>query len=250
MKRAIVLQHVPVEGPGRIADGLTRMGYAVECLHLHAGDPVPQAIAEDDILVVMGGPMGVNAEDGERYPFLQRELDLLRHAIRLDRAVLGICLGSQLLAHAAGARIYRNMQDGRWVREVGWAPVSFPEAARHPELSGLSSSEVMLHWHGDTFDLPPSATLLASTTLCRHQAFRLNQNGAPGRQVGLQFHCEVDVPTIEAWVREDAAYVAAANGPDGAARILSDTARFEPHHRQVSIRLIDSILRAITAVRA
>lgn len=249
MKRAIVLQHAPFEGPGRIADVLTHLGYVVEGRHLYAGDPVPQDISEHDVLVVMGGPMGVNDEDLRQHPFLVRELELLRRVIAADRPALGICLGSQLIAHAAGARVYRNMRGEQWVREVGWAPVEFLGVDRHPELAGLAHHEVMLHWHGDTFDLPPAATLLASSAHCRHQAFRLNQCDRSARQVGLQFHCEVDAATIETWVREDAAFVGQAHGPAGATRILSDTARYEPYHRQVSLRLIDNILRAITAPR-
>jgi GMP synthase (glutamine-hydrolysing) len=247
MKRAIVLQHVPFEGPGRIAEALERVGYDILIRRLCDGDPVPADMAEQEVLVVMGGPMGVNDEDLARYPFLSQELDLLQRSIVADRAVLGVCLGSQLLARAAGARVFRNLHQGRWVREVGWAPVAFHDVDRRQELAGLSASEVMLHWHGDTFDLPAGATLLASTDGCRNQAFRLTHGGRPGRQIGLQFHCEVDAPTITDWLREDADYVASTLGADGAARIRDDTARYEPHHRQVSRRLLDNIVAALIA---
>src|SRR4029077_5459438 len=105
-------------------------------------------------------------------------------------------------------------------REVGWGFVDFLGAGREPALAGLGARELVLHWHGDTFDLPAVAVHLASTPVCRHQAFRLGR-----RQFGLQFHCELEAPTIAVWVREDADYVRAANGPEGPGRILADTER-------------------------
>ena len=242
MPRALVLQHVPAEGPGRIADALAIAGYAVEVRHLHASMAVPEELGEEEILVVMGGPMGVNEADMIRHPFLAGEIVLLRRAIAANQPVLGICLGAQLLAHAAGGRVHRNMQGGTWVREVGWDSVAFHGVARHPELAGMPRSEVMLHWHGDTFDLPEGATLLASSERCRNQAFRLNHRGRPGRQIGLQFHCEVDVPTIRDWLRQDAEYVADALGAGGHERVLSDSARYEGRHRQVAGRLLGNMV--------
>jgi GMP synthase (glutamine-hydrolysing) len=108
---------------------------------------------------------------------------------------------------------------------------------REPALAGLRASELVLHWHGDTFDMPAGAVHLASTPICRHQAFRLGQ-----RQLGLQFHCELERDTIAAWVREDADYVREANGPEGGARILADTEKFYGAARPVWDRLLGNIL--------
>jgi GMP synthase-like glutamine amidotransferase len=199
------------------------------------------------VLVVMGGPMGVADLGDPAYPFLDAEVELLRRRIAADAPVLGVCLGAQLLAHAAGARVYPNTRPSARpggaplrVYEVGWAPVDFL-AAGEPALAGLGAHEVMLHWHGDTFELPAGATLLASTPQCRNQAFRL------GRRIyGVQFHCEVDRPLVEAFTREDAAYIAQANGPEGQARIAADTDRLFARFREVSGRLIANLVDQLT----
>ncbi len=219
MQRAIVLVHVPREGCARIGDHLRGRGIAVTEVLLYAGQAVPAAVGADDLLVVMGGPMGVGDLGDPQYPFLAREVALLRRCLAEDRRVLGICLGSQLLAHAAGARVYPNHKLGRpdeRVREVGWFPVDLHGTAGDPMLRGLPPRVMQLHWHGDTFELPAGAVHLASTPECRHQMYRIGR-----RQVGIQFHPEVDRPTIAAWCAEDAAFACLAHGPGTPERILS-----------------------------
>jgi GMP synthase (glutamine-hydrolysing) len=240
--RAIVLQHTPTEGPERVAVLLGQRDIPCEVRALHRGDPVPSAVGPGELLIVMGGPMGVADAGSPRYPFLAPEIDLLRGLIGEDTAVLGICLGSQLLAAAAGAAVYPNTQlgpDGRpeAAREVGWGPVDLLGVDREPAFAGLRATELVLHWHGDTFDLPAGAVHLASTPVCRHQAFRLGR-----RQFGLQFHCELERETVATWVREDADYVREANGADGGARILADTERLYATARPVWDRLLGNIL--------
>jgi GMP synthase (glutamine-hydrolysing) len=242
VKRAFVLQHTPTEGPERVAELLEARGLAIDVRHLYKGDALPGRIEKDELVVAMGGPMGVGDIADPRYPFLAPEIALLREALARDRAILGICLGSQLLAAAAGARVYPNMRrgsDGAPVpaREVGWGPVDFLNVAREPALAGMRAQEMVLHWHGDTFELPRGAAHLASTPVCRNQAFRLGW-----RQFGLQFHCELAVDTVSTWVREDAAYVAEANGEGGGARILADTALYFAEARSIWNRLLGNII--------
>jgi len=249
MKRAVVLQHVEMEGPARIADVCRERGLAVETRALHAGAAVPDSVGPDEILVIMGGGMGVGDRDDPRYPFLHPEIALVRRALDAGRAVLGVCLGAQILAHAAGARVYPNVRPGRApgegdvrVREVGWGPVRFLGVEREPALAGLSATEVVLHWHGDTFDLPAGAVHLAETDLCRHQAFRLGQ-----RAFGLQFHVEVDGATARRWAVEDADFVCAARGPDGPARVIAESARLADGARAAGDRLIGNIVGCMQA---
>jgi GMP synthase (glutamine-hydrolysing) len=242
VKRAIVLQHTPIEGPERIAELLAECGFVLDVRHVFRGDAVPEHIEKGDLLIVMGGPMGVGDIDDPRYEFLAREITLLREAIARDRPVLGICLGAQLLAAAAGARVYPNTRraaDGAVVlaREVGWGPVDFTSGAPEPALAGLPARQMVLHWHGDTFDLPRGAMPLASTSVCRNQAFRLGW-----KHFALQFHCELPKEAVAVWVREDAAYVREANGEGGAARILADTERYYAEARPGWERLLRNII--------
>jgi GMP synthase-like glutamine amidotransferase len=235
MSRAFVLQHAPHEGPGRVAELLAERGFDCDVRHLYRGDAPPPAPAAGEPVIVMGGPMGVGDAGDARYPFLAGEIAFLRTLVSRDHPVLGVCLGAQLLAAAAGARVYPNP-----VREVGWGPVDFIGVDREPALAGLSAREMMLHWHGDTYDLPAGAAHLASTPACRHQAFRVGR-----RQFGLQFHCELAPATIAAWVDADADYVRGA-GTDGA-RILADTDRWFAPARPVWDRLLRNIIAQLLA---
>jgi GMP synthase (glutamine-hydrolysing) len=194
----------------------------------------------------MGGPMGVSDVDGEDFPFLRQEIDLLERRVRADAPTLGICLGAQLLAAAAGARVHQNTRPARdgsgrseRVLEVGFADVTFDAAEEGALLEGIPRVAPMFHWHGDTFDLPEKARLFASTAACKAQAFRLKQ-----RLFALQFHPEVEPGDIAGLLGIDEAYAVAACGPDAARSILSDTERLMPAFRSVGDRLLANIVIA------
>jgi GMP synthase-like glutamine amidotransferase len=244
MKRAVVLQHAEFEGPAAIAEIVVQEGYSLDVRALHRGDPVPRDLGRDDLLVVMGGSMGVADLDRPEYSYLPAEVELLERRIREDAPSLGVCLGAQLLAHAAGAAVYpmRSEDSNRRVYEVGWAPITFHGTKNEGVLAGLPSEAPVLHWHGDTFDLPANARLLASSARCRHQGFQLGR-----RLFGLQFHCELAAGDIEVFLREDAEYVRQANGAAGIEQLRQDTVRYVDSFRSLGDRLLQNILRAMIA---
>ena len=183
----IALQHLAFEDLGRFANVLTRAGHAID--YRQAG---PSALSADewrhaDLVVVLGGPIG--AYDTATYPWLAEEIAGLRERLALQRPTLGLCLGAQLMARALGARVYPSGHT-----EIGWAPVDLSAAGRASCLAALDG-EPVLHWHGDTFDLPPGAELLASTARTPHQAFRHGRHA-----LALQFHPEADPARIEPWL--------------------------------------------------
>ncbi|MFD5829795.1 type 1 glutamine amidotransferase [Lentzea sp. NPDC060358] len=173
---SVVIQHVPFEGPGLITPALFAVGSTVSVVRADLGDDLPAA-AQLDVLVVMGGPMG--ALDDHEHPHLARERELIADCVRLGKPVLGVCLGAQLLAAALGARVHRGP-----VEEIGAGTVEIT-ATDDPVLSPFGPSLPVVHWHGDTFDLPEGARLLARSDLYAHQAFRC------GTAYGLQFHVEI-----------------------------------------------------------
>jgi GMP synthase (glutamine-hydrolysing) len=193
MKPIPIIRHVSHEAAGTLEESLAEAGLEFRYLDLF---DQPPSDARLDIeaapgLVVMGGPM--NVDETAKYPFLAAEVEWIRQAVRRRRPVLGICLGSQLLAKAMGAKVFANP-----VKEIGWYTIELtPAAADDPLLAGCGQSLTVFQWHGDTFDLPPGAISLAEGSACRNQAFRVGDCA-----YGLQFHLEVTPPMLDDWLRE------------------------------------------------
>lgn len=176
--RAHILQHVPFEGPASIGTWLGARGASVSTTRLYEA-PVFPAPGEVDWLVIMGGPMSVN--DEAELPWLVAEKRFVGQVMAAGKTVVGICLGAQMIANVAGARVYRNAQ-----KEIGWLQVT-REPGRLPALGeALPASYEAFHWHGETFDLPRGAVRLARTEGCLNQMFLLGD-----RVLGVQFHLEV-----------------------------------------------------------
>jgi GMP synthase (glutamine-hydrolysing) len=184
-------RHVPFEGLGYIADALGEHGLDCRIIDLWQDSPEMPDMAAVSGLIFMGGPMSVNDD----LPWLRQEERLIRKAAERGVPVLGVCLGAQLIARALGARVYRNR-----AKEIGWFDIDqHAGAARDPLFRGLPSRATVFHWHGENFDLPSGAELLASSEACAHQAFRCGTN-----IYGLQFHLEVTPEMIADWCRQDA----------------------------------------------
>jgi GMP synthase-like glutamine amidotransferase len=181
-----VLQHAAFEGPGEIAAWATQRGHAVSVHHLYRGDALPP-LNDFDLLVIMGGEM--NIYQYRDWPWLKPESAFIRSALTAGKKAVGICLGAQLIADALGARVVQNSE-----HELGWLPVSWTDDARtaFPELPAEAT---VLHWHGDTFELPAGATRLASSEGCPEQGFFI-----PGKCLAMQFHMEVDTTLVKEFV--------------------------------------------------
>jgi GMP synthase-like glutamine amidotransferase len=216
----LVLQHAECESPGVFGDELDARGIWTVVVELDRGEQ-PPPIDDFDALIVMGGPMSVN--DDASLPWLRREKRLIADFVERDRPYWGVCLGAQLLAASLGARVYEGPTP-----EVGVLPVDLEPAGRlDPVFSALPSRFLSLQWHGDTFDLPGGADLLASSPAYRHQAFRW------GRAYGLQFHLEVSVDDVREWAQIPA-YEQALAAALGAEALTSPTEDLEARHDVMS----------------
>jgi len=185
----IVVQHAPLEGPGLVAEALRARGVPARVVHAYAGDEVPRSIAGAPGLVLLGGPMGVY--ERTRYAHIDQEIRLAEQALASDVPILGICLGSQILAAALGARVAPAA-----FQEIGWLPIDLAPAARGDRLfSGIETAVVPLHWHGDAFDLPAGAVSLASSEATACQAFSHRD-----RAYGILCHLEVTAEIVAGMV--------------------------------------------------
>ena len=175
--RAHYLQHVPFEGLGSIDSWLQSVHAETTGTRLFE-DPTLPAVDDLDLLVIMGGPMSVN--DEADFPWLVAEKEFIRAAIEKDKAIIGICLGAQLIANAMGAAVRPNKE-----KEIGWFPVAGESTGGAGDLFPFPEELLVFHWHGETFDLPGGALRLARSVACENQAFQLGR-----RVIGMQFHLE------------------------------------------------------------
>jgi GMP synthase (glutamine-hydrolysing) len=232
--RALVLQHVAVEGPGTLASSLKARGWTLDTIALYEGARLPEDTQEYQAVIVMGGPMGVY--DEAEYPFLRDEHRFLMRVLGQGVPLLGICLGSQLLAKALGARVYRNPQ-----KEIGWYTVDLtPAGAADPLFAGLTSPVPVFQWHGDAFDLPAGATPLASSPLCTNQAFRYGD-----RVYGLLFHLELTPDVIHSWIAAFHDELVSVQGAIDPARIVADMPHRGVEYQQVGSRVFANLVEHV-----
>ena len=183
-------QHVPFEGLSMISEWASLNSYSVGATKFYEDNYKLPAIDDFDLLIVMGGPMGVN--DDDTCPWLIAEKSLIKQSIGYGKYVLGICLGAQLIASVLGATV-ASMQE----KEIGWFPIAFSDAvAGHSLLSGLNSAMVVLHWHGERFEIPDNAIHLASSAVCDNQGFIYGD-----KVLALQFHLEMDKAAVKRIVK-------------------------------------------------
>ena len=226
--RAYVLQHAPFEKPGNILHWLQQQQAETHYCRLYAGDPLP-LVDELDLLIVLGGPMSVN--DEADYPWLKAEKAFLAQVIAAEKPVLGICLGAQLIASCQGSRIYANH-----CKEIGWFDVAAVPAAG--DVLPLPPTIRMFHWHGETFDLPANARLLASSEACTNQIFQLGQ-----RVIGLQCHPETTEANARSMVLHCADELVDGRYIQDAATILAATAEQYQQLSRLMADILDYVVR-------
>jgi GMP synthase (glutamine-hydrolysing) len=186
LPKILSVQNIPCETLGLLERMFVNDGYQVEKVNAQ-DDTMPTSPLGHDAIVILGGPMSVYDD----LPYLQKEQELIRNAMKNDTPVLGICLGSQLIAQAAGGRVYKGKK-----KEIGWYYVYLTPASSNDIFRGFTDKAIRIfQWHGDTYDLPANAKILAYSDLYP-QAFRI------GSAVGIQFHFEVNEPLIQTWIKE------------------------------------------------
>lgn len=200
----LVFQHVPFEGLGAMAPWLAERKAKVQVLRQYEPDSgLLPTLSAVDLIIVLGGPMSVH--DTDHYPWLDAEKAYIRSALRAKTPILGLCLGAQLIAEQLGGTVRKNL-----LPEIGWWPVHWQAAAQHiwpecqyanrPELEAIEAAGTrVFHWHGETFDLPAEAQLLAHSAACVNQGFLYRD-----QVVGLQFHLEMTFETVERLLLEGA----------------------------------------------
>ncbi len=198
MKRALIVRHVPFEGIAGFREPVEAAGYELERIDVADPDFSRTNFNAPDLLILMGGPMGVYERD--EHPWIDCEIDRLASRVSLGLPTLGVCLGAQMIAAAMGQQVHAGP-----LKEVGFAPVTLHDAAADSPLRHVADVPV-LHWHGDTFPLPKGVELLASTDAYHHQAFRRGPE-----ILALQFHAEMGQdPRFEHWLDGSDDYVAEA----------------------------------------
>jgi GMP synthase (glutamine-hydrolysing) len=214
MKRAVALRHVAFEDLDGFAPLLEARGYGISTCDAATDDLAAPALGDADLVIVLGGPIGAYEE--KDYPFLAAEIALIERRLAHGRPVLGLCLGAQLMARALGAGVYPA-----GFKEIGFSPVALSRDGMRSALAALEGIAV-LHWHGDTFDLPAGATHLAGTPRTPNQAFAWQRHG-----LALQFHIETTARGLERWYVGHALEIAQAPGVSVAA-LRADALRLAP----------------------
>ena len=212
MSRLLVLQHLEREGPGLFKQIAEERGFSVLIFRLDLGDSLPE-LMNGDLLLVLGGPMGIRDIGNPNFPWLNKEVDLIKEALNQEVGVIGVCLGAQLLAYAGGGDI-EVLQEGKSCQplaEIGWHDICSKEFENGNKLTKLLGKPFpVLHWHGDRILLPTTADLIASSRKCKEQLFQIGSLA-----YGLQFHIEIDDEMVKSWIEEDKEFIFSALGKHG-----------------------------------
>ena len=212
MSRLVVLQHVEREGPGLFLQIAEERRLSVCTFRMDLGDSLPK-LSNGDLLLVLGGPMGIRDIGNPIYPWLMKEVNLIKEALEKEVGIIGVCLGAQLLAYADGGDVELLLEgiSHQPLAEIGWHTISSIGSYKANKMTRLLGKPFpVLHWHGDRILLPTKAELIASSSRCKEQLFKIGSFA-----YGLQFHIEIEDEMIGKWIEEDKKFIFSALGEDG-----------------------------------
>ena len=242
MKKLLVLKNIEREGPGLFLKIAKEKGFLPEIYNLYLGEKLPEP-KKDDLILIMGGPMSVRDINNEKYFWLREETYFLKRAIENQISIIGVCLGAQLLAHVLGGKIERLKDESNKENkpELGWSEISSIEEKSNEKISlSIKGPLKVLHWHGDRIILPPQAKLLASSTRCREQLFKVGES-----IYGLQFHVETEGEMTSDWIKNDKKFIISGLGKKGQKILKNQCCKFESSTLNERILFINKILENI-----
>jgi len=210
MKRLLVLQHLEIEGPGLFEQLAKEKYLKIKIIRLDTKDNLPKT-KKGDLILIMGGPMGVKDIGSKSYPWLELEREFIKRELENKRPIIGVCLGAQLLASAAGGdvEILKYGSPPKALPEIGWSQI-FINKSNNDFKELFEEPFHVLHWHGDRILLPNKAELIASSQRCKEQFFRIGDFA-----YGLQFHIETTEAMIDQWIKEDKEFIFNGLGSNG-----------------------------------
>jgi GMP synthase-like glutamine amidotransferase len=245
MPEVMVLQHQELVGAGTLPELIAERNWDWQLCRVDRGDPLPEHQEPGQILVVLGGTMGVGDRDDPAHDWMQAELALIKARLEAQAPLLGLCLGAQMLTHVAGGEVGPLQQGhpGQTLPEVGCGAVQWlPAAGEEPALAELNACEPVFFWHGDRCRLPAHAVLLGSSLACREQAFRIGP-----RAWGLQFHAEITPALARSWVEAAPEFVQRAHGVNGVEQVLADLEAWGERIQARNRLLLGNLLDALAA---
>tara|TARA_Y100001933_G_scaffold202088_1_gene203818 strand:+ start:111 stop:851 length:741 start_codon:yes stop_codon:yes gene_type:complete len=204
-----VLQHLEREGPGLLRVIAEERGFITKIYRIDLGDKLP-LVKKNDLILIMGGPMGLEDISSGKFPWMKDEVNLIRKSIKANIGILGVCLGAQLLAYATGGKVEKLLggKPLKLMPEVGWSKIVVNKGSKYNQI--LKEPLYGLHWHSDRIILPPDADLIASSDRCKEQLFKISDNC-----FGIQFHIEYEDEMVKKWIKEDYKFIKHVLGADG-----------------------------------
>ena len=241
MKRAIIIQHVKRETGGLFIEVLNEIGFEILIINLFEGVLLPN-VKSNDIVIILGGPMGLNDINTGEYSWLRDEVLFINYCIKNNIKIIGVCLGAQLIAHCLGGRVQKlndAFNKNKFTPEIGWSKIEpFAHSSSNEIKTLLENGLYVLHWHADRIILPdsPDITLFASSKRCKEQFFKYKNI------IGLQCHIEVTNNLVNKWILEDIKFIEMSLGTEGRNILIEQTKRYCEKSKKRRLDLIRYIV--------